>query len=273
MEAFKEVWWQFLILIVCSYLLGNLNISLAISRMKKKDITKQDSGNPGAMNMYRNFGFLIGVSILLFDMVKGALPVIAAWLLFKGYSELFLGITMLSAGLFEVLGHIYPVLQKFKGGKGVASTIGVYFTVAAVLGVWYVPLAVFALAIIYIYFFEWGSVGSLMITTILPIFIIVFYSARSIAFSFELITVGLLNLIFTALSYWKHRTNLKKLANGTEHRTVLKTIFKRKAKKPPESVGSAENGEKTESEDKAKEPALESLPVNKSLGNTNKNSN
>jgi len=197
MAEFKEIWWQFLILIVCSYFLGNLNIALVVSRARKKDITKQGSGNPGAMNMYRNFGFIIGASTMFFDMIKGAVPVIAGWLLFRNHdytANLNWGeIIMFAAGLSAVLGHVYPVVQKFKGGKGVSSTVGVYFIAAAIIGYWYVPLIVFVMAIAYIYFFEWGSVGSLMMTTFVPIFMIIYYSI-SYSFSVGLLFIILLNV-------------------------------------------------------------------------------
>lgn len=231
--AFSAIWWQLLILVVCSYFLGNLNVAIIVSRARKKDITKEGSGNPGAMNIYRNFGFLPALLTLLLDMVKGLIPALAGWLLFKDLNytaQLSWGlIAMFIAGFAVVIGHVYPVLRKFKGGKGVASTLGVYFTATSVIGYWYVGLIAFLLGVMYIFFFEWGSVGSLIMTTSLPIFEIVYFSVKY-SYSFGLLLIIILNVLFSVLSYWKHRTNLKKLAVGKENRTILRTLFKRKVK-------------------------------------------
>ena len=237
MTSFNEIWWQILILIIGAYLLGNLSIAFLLARARKKDITKQGSGNPGTLNVYRNFGFLPGLITLLLDLFKGAVPTLVGWLIFKRYDfspQLDWGIiAMFLAGFFVVLGHDYPALRKFKGGKGVASTLGVYFVATSVLGFWYVGVAVFILGLLYIYFFEWGAIGSLIMMTILPTFAIV-YIAVKFQFSYWLLIVMILNGFLCALSFFKHRGNLKKLANGTENRTNLKNIFKKKKDKDKE---------------------------------------
>ena len=72
--SFNMLWWQFLLLAIGSYLMGNINFAIIISKLKKSDIRKLGSGNPGTLNMSRNFGLGIGVLTLVLDIVKGALP-------------------------------------------------------------------------------------------------------------------------------------------------------------------------------------------------------
>ena len=77
-------WWKFLILIVGSYLMGNIFFARIISRLRHYDISKAGSGNPGTMNMVRNLGFSMGLLTLLLDMLKGVIPSICGYLLFGG---------------------------------------------------------------------------------------------------------------------------------------------------------------------------------------------
>ena len=128
--SISNLWWQFLLLSIGSYLIGNINFAVIISKLKKQDIRKIGSGNPGTLNMSRNFGLKIGVLTLLLDILKGAIPTLAGLLLYKGY--VFAGTTLpinmfakVMCGFFAVLGHVFPVFMKFKGGKGLACLGGV----------------------------------------------------------------------------------------------------------------------------------------------------
>ena len=121
------------ILGLCSYLFGNVNFAKLISRCKKDDITKHGSGNPGTLNMLRTFGFKWAIFNMLLEIAKGAIPTLIG--------KLWLGqIGMYVAGVCVILGHIFPVIFKFKGGKGVAAFAG--FSLFALP--WWVFLIVFA---------------------------------------------------------------------------------------------------------------------------------
>ena len=133
MQSFSMAknWWQFLIMAVVSYFLGCINIARIIARKKHKDITKMGSGNPGTMNMSREFGWKVGVLTFLFDAAKGAIPVLVVHIVYKNYT--FAGtlvhvsdVARYFCGLFAVLGHVLPVVYKFNGGKGIATTFGVF---------------------------------------------------------------------------------------------------------------------------------------------------
>ncbi|MBQ7603087.1 MAG: glycerol-3-phosphate acyltransferase, partial [Clostridia bacterium] len=117
------VYWQLAIVLVVSYFVGNINFARIISRHKNIDITIQSSGNPGATNMYRTFGPKLGYLTLLLDAIKG---IIAACLgLFVLGHSYFPpdadGLTGLYVcGLAAMVGHCFPVIYGFKGGKGVS---------------------------------------------------------------------------------------------------------------------------------------------------------
>ena len=125
--------WILLILAVGSYFCGNINWALIISKIKKTDIRKLGSGNPGTLNMSRNLGLKAGLLTFFLDIMKGAIPVFVAFMLLKDKyfydCEYVIGdFAIYLCGLCAVLGHIYPVVLKFKGGKGIiVSTVAILF--------------------------------------------------------------------------------------------------------------------------------------------------
>ena len=128
---FKDIWYWFIVMAVVSYFVGCFNFALLISKIKHKDVRKMGSGNPGTMNMSRQFGLKIGALTLFLDMVKGGIPLLVAYFIFRG--KVFAGTDVLISdlaryvcGVSVIVGHIYPVTMKFKGGKGIASTLGMY---------------------------------------------------------------------------------------------------------------------------------------------------
>jgi glycerol-3-phosphate acyltransferase PlsY len=107
------------LLIIGSYFIGNISFAIIISKKKNGDITKVGSGNPGTMNMLRTYGFKLGFLTLVLDTLKGAIPSLIGLLIFGK-------VGLYTAGLSAILGHIFPVVRKFKGGKGIACTLGVF---------------------------------------------------------------------------------------------------------------------------------------------------
>ena len=83
--SFAQGWWQFLLLGIACYLIGCFNFALLISRTKKRDITKIGSGNPGTMNMSREFGLKVGLATFFCDALKGGVPALAAYFLYQNY--------------------------------------------------------------------------------------------------------------------------------------------------------------------------------------------
>lgn len=173
---FRDVWWIFAVLAVASYFVGCFNFALLISKIKHKDVRKMGSGNPGTMNMSRQFGLKIGAATLFLDMFKGGTMVLVGYFVFRG--KVFAGTDFLVSdlaryvcGVCVIVGHIYPVTMKFKGGKGIASTLGMFWF-ALTCDYWWMffaALGILVLTLLYIFKSEWGSMGSLFGVSLLTV--------------------------------------------------------------------------------------------------------
>lgn len=239
----SESWYYFLIAAFCCYIVGCFNFAVLISHFKHKDIRSEGSGNPGTMNMTRTFGLKIGVVNFICDILKGGIPSIVGFLIFKDY--VFAGTDFLVSdfakiffGLFAIIGHCFPVTMKFKGGKGIASTVGVLWFSLATENLWFIlgGLAVILVAFVYIYYFEWGSMGSLMVVAALTIMQTIMFVTR---YYNELLNVWFVStlsiiLLINFITWFAHRKNLFRLLAGEEHRTNIKK--KKKVKKIDENA-------------------------------------
>jgi glycerol-3-phosphate acyltransferase PlsY len=184
-----------------SYLLGSIPFALLVSLPKGLDPRKEGSKNPGATNVARLLGKKWGIITFLGDSLKGIFALFIAYLFLEKIpypKELVLAGT----AFFAVLGHLFSIFLKFKGGKGVATTVGVFLVLApkAML----ISLIIFFIAV---FISNYVSVGSLLATALLPlnIFLINYPSEYSIC-SF-----------FLAILIWiKHKDNIKRLLKGEE---------------------------------------------------------
>ena len=198
-----------LLIAAASYLLGSIPFGYLLVRMVRgEDVRKSGSGNIGATNVSRKSP-LLGVITLLLDALKGTLAVVLAYHLRGGTTG---GVkpyqTMAMAALFAVLGHIFPVWLRFRGGKGVATGLGSFFVIA--------PKAVLMAAgvfIVVVLIFRYVSLGSILAVASYPLF-----------FIFGMRTHGTppMALVFTvvasALIIAKHYENIRRLIAGTENR-------------------------------------------------------
>ncbi|MGD9901211.1 MAG: glycerol-3-phosphate acyltransferase [Spirochaetales bacterium] len=211
---------KYVVLILFSYFLGNISFARIISKKNNSDITTKGSGNPGAINMLRNYGAKLGGFTLLLDVLKGAVPAIVGFFWFGGYSDPEMAtLGLYIAGFSVIIGHIYPVLLKFKGGKGIACSLGV-FLVADPL----VMLIVFAVSVIYLWFFEYGSITSFIMITSLTII----EGLKVQAYDNITIVLMLFGIFF--MTWFAHRKNILRLLIGKENRLKLKGMFKKKNK-------------------------------------------
>ena len=122
-----DFWWQLLLGAIAVYLICNTNFAIIISKnIKDKDIRTVGSGNPGTTNMIRAFGFKWGALTFLLDAAKGAISVAAGLIIFNAISgnEVVVRFAGYLYAMCAILGHVFPVCLKFKGGKGFATTIG-----------------------------------------------------------------------------------------------------------------------------------------------------
>ena len=216
----------FIFILIGAYFLGNVNSARIISKKLNKDITKQGSGNPGTMNMLRTFGFKTGLLTLFFDVLKGVIPALSAFLLFGGTEGGAMAqIALYSAGLAVILGHNFPVFYHFKGGKGVACILGV-FLVADPLITLLVVVGVFA----YLCIFDYASVGSFIMITAMTLFEA--YKINDLCFpvEYDLIIKFLLFIIFF-LTWFMHRQNIVRMLIGKENKVNLLKSIKKLGKK------------------------------------------
>lgn len=233
--SFSENWYQLLILASVCYLVGCFNFARFISKKKHRDITKIGSGNPGTMNMSREFGWKIGVITFFCDAFKGGIPTLIGYLIFRKY--VFSGTEICVAdaarylaGLFVVVGHIFPVTNRFKGGKGIASTFGAFWLGLACENPWFLLLGFgfFLLIALYIFVTEWGSMGSLIGTAGFALWQGIIYFLRygaqkNVYFAATMLVLFLMNL----LTWAAHRKNVWRLLSGTEHKTSVRKIAKK----------------------------------------------
>ena len=218
------IWYMFLVLgieVVISYFFGNISFARILSKLKKGDITKMGSGNPGSTNMLRTYGAKFGFLTLLLDVTKGVLPALMGYLTFIGESNSdFMLVGLYACGLGVVLGHMFPVCYKFKGGKGVATTLGV-FAVADPL----IMLFVFIGAFVYVLFFEYVSVASLLLVTAMSI--VEVYKIPDDLPSGVSLTIRVLIFVLFTLVWFAHRQNIQRLLVGKENKANLKKALKK----------------------------------------------
>ena len=218
------IWYMFLILgieVVISYFFGNISFARILSKLKKGDITKVGSGNPGSTNMLRTYGAKFGFLTLFLDIMKGVLPALMGYLTFIGQNNSdFMLVGLYACGLGVVLGHMFPVCYKFKGGKGVATTLGV-FAVADPL----IMLFVFIGAFVYVIFFEYVSVASLLLVTAMSI--VEVYKIPDGLPSGVSLTIRVLIFVLFTLVWFAHRQNIQRLLIGKENKANLKKALKK----------------------------------------------
>jgi glycerol-3-phosphate acyltransferase PlsY len=190
-----------------AYLLGSIPFGFLAAKAKGIDIRKEGSGNIGATNVLRVLGKPAGITVLVFDGLKGFAA--AAWLV-DLTQHLFalpfahLEILRLSAGLCAVLGHNYTCWLKFKGGKGIATTAGVLAALVPLTLV--IIISLFLVLILATRFVSVGSIGAALA---LPL--VCWLTGSSLAL---ILVTGALSI----LALYKHRSNIRRLMNGTESR-------------------------------------------------------
>lgn len=240
-----------------SYLIGSINWSIIISKSQKKDIRSMGSGNPGTLNMSRNFGLKFGLLTFLLDVLKGAVPTLVAFFVFKNYSfknsSFFVSdLAIYLIGFCVVIGHIYPIFLKFKGGKGIASTIGVLVVSLSVHGIGWASIAIMSLvaAVLFIYFTEFGAMGSFIAITPSAIggSIRLFLEYSHVRTDNTIIFYAVTNILIFLIcffTWFAHRKNIERMLAGDEHPTSIKgMVVKNKLDKLKKKENLQKNTEK-----------------------------
>ena len=243
-QGFEKEWYFYLgyigfvlLLIVGSYLFGSINSSIIISKLLyRDDIRKHGSGNAGMTNMLRTYGKGAAGLTLLGDMLKTALAIVLAGILFgfnyAGGLSVGDGLCYV-AGLFAVIGHIFPIYYGFKGGKGVLATA----TMALILTP--VPfLILLLLFVLIVWISKYVSLGSVTTAILYPVMLHGFFTVMFSEAQHTMPGLAAFSTIALAcIIVWCHRGNLVRISNGTER----KISFKKKPKAEEEESKNAEN--------------------------------
>ena len=190
---------EYLIVGIISYLMGSIPFGLILTKIfLKKDIREIGSGNIGATNALRTGNKLIGYSTLVMDIAKAIIPVIYVKI---NYPDL-----IYIASLCAFLGHVFPVWLKFKGGKGVATYVGILFSINISLGIIFVIVwgTIFLI-------FKFSSLSSIIGSLSIPVYLIVTGQTTDIIF------FGIMFILI----FFTHRENIKRLKNKEETKTKI----------------------------------------------------
>ena len=225
----SDYWTSLLLTAAVAYLLGSLNFAIIITRlMSKSDIRKYGSGNAGATNVLRSQGKVPAVLTTLGDLAKSIVAVIAGRYIVLGiagmpnellssfapYEQEFYGLVgAYLAGLFCIVGHLYPLYFGFRGGKGVLTTLGMMLILD-----WRVALLCLTLFIIVVIISRMVSLGSVCAAVLLPILTWVFRAFVDHKEGIIVLFCTLMTTIIAVILVVKHAANIKRIAAGTESR-------------------------------------------------------
>ena len=184
---------------IISYLMGSIPFGLILTKIfLKKDIREIGSGNIGATNALRTGNKLIGYLTLILDVLKAVIPVL--------YVKINLPDAVYISALCAFIGHVFPVWLKFKGGKGVATYVGILFSLNIIFGL------VFGICWLIIFFIsKYSSLSSLIGSLSIPVYILILEGVENVFFY----------LIMFILIFFTHRENIKRLKNKEETKTKI----------------------------------------------------
>ena len=189
---------ELFLIILVSYLFGSIPFGLLLTKIfLKKDIREIGSGNIGATNVLRSGNKILGYSTLVLDILKAVLPIL--------YIKFFMNDYLYISALSIFIGHVFPIWLKFKGGKGVATYVGILFSINLIYGL------IFVIAWILIFLFSrYSSLASLISSFSIPIYVFIFTENQTIFF-----------IILFVLIFYTHRENIKRLKNKEESKSKI----------------------------------------------------
>lgn len=201
------MWFSILVTIATGYLLGNINGAVSVSALKHDDVRSHGSGNAGLTNYFRNYGGKSTFLVLLVDMVKTLLGCAVGYLLLKPYGFAAEG-TMLG-GFCVSLGHDFPALLGFRGGKGIVCGLSV-----ALAADWRIAVLILAVFLVTYCLTKYVSLGSVLAA--------VSYGVGFCVLHWHEPVVAGLGAAISLMALYMHRGNIKRLLNGTESKVYLK---------------------------------------------------
>ena len=201
------------IVAIIAYLIGSINFSVILSKkMAGFDVRDKGSGNAGTTNMLRSVGKKAAAITLVCDILKGVVAILLAMLMNKISPNSNGALLVQIAGVAVILGHTFPIFFKFKGGKGVATSLGVL-----IMSNWQIGLICLVFALVLIALTQMVSVGSIAAAILYPV-LTLFIPQNYIVPGNYLIY----SIILAVLIVFNHRENVKRLLNGTENKISFK---------------------------------------------------
>ena len=203
----------YIVVAILSYLIGSINFSIIISNKGAGcDVREKGSGNAGTTNMLRTVGKKAALITLVCDILKGVISILLALLIGKIAKEANNSILVQIAGILVIIGHTFPIFFKFKGGKGVATAVGVLLTTN-----WQIGLICLIFGLVLIALTRMVSLGSITAAILFQI-LILFIKSKDIVEEIYLIY----SLIIAVMVVFNHRENVKRLLSGTENKLSFK---------------------------------------------------
>lgn len=204
-----------IILVIASYFIGNLDFAyIIVKKVRNEDVRNYGSGNAGTTNVLRTMGLKYAAPVFLLDALKGTVVILAA-----KYLEGALGLNgyfVALSGIAVIAGHNWPVLLGFKGGKGTATSIGIFLALD-----WKVALIAIVIGLLCLLIFKMVSLTSIVGMVVLP-FAVLF--VHGVVFSPEL----LLAIFLACSTVFQHRSNIKRIMAGTESKIGQKVDMGKK---------------------------------------------
>lgn len=203
----------YIIVAIIAYLIGSINFSVILSKkMAGFDLREKGSGNAGTTNMLRTVGKKGAVITLILDVLKGVVAIFLAKLVGNIWNNLDGALLVQLAGILVVIGHTFPVFFKFKGGKGVATSLGVLLVLN-----WQIGLICLVFALVLMALTQMVSLGSIAAAILYPV-LAIFIGQNYIVPGNYIIS----SIILAVIVVFNHRTNVKRLLSGTENRISFK---------------------------------------------------
>ena len=199
--------WRYAVIVVAGYLLGNISMGLIVSERYHMDIREHGSGNAGTTNVLRTLGWLPSVLTLVGDVLKSFLAcMLGKWL--AGAPGLLVG------GFMAVVGHNWPAFSGFRGGKGMAASLGIIFALS-----WQMALGFLGLEVLVAALTGYVSVASLTTAVAFPIVMGIAYRNSPDFWMYFIFAI-----LLAAAAIFSHRANIRRLSSGTENRLNFKKI-------------------------------------------------
>lgn len=208
--------WLLIISIILGYLIGSVSFAnIIVKKIKGENINEIGSGNAGTTNVFRTAGFFPAIITFVLDMLKGSVAVLLPLLLAKLFKESYPAIYMMAGGVLAILGHIFPVFFKFKGGKGMATFLGIILAINPL--VFLINISFMLVVILITRMVSIASISSAVLIPILTIFLNKhsILKEQNIYFVLTTILIGLC-IVF------KHRENIARIKEGKENKINLK---------------------------------------------------